>query len=311
MSTPRRAVGGPEPPAGRKESLDKKRFFINRELSWLQFNARVLEEALDERNPLLERIKFLAIFSSNLDEFFMTRVSGLRRQLTAGVLKAPPDGMTPAEQLKEIRERLLPLLALRETCWKSELLPRLREKKVNVLSYDELKNKQRKLLKRHFQSDIFPALTPLAFDPGHPFPHISNLSINLAVVINDPEAGERFARVKVPHMFPRLLRVPSEERADGYERLGLGELGSSNFVWLEEVVAANLDLLFRGVDIVAAHPFRITRAADLEIEEDEAADLLTAMQEVVGQRHFGSVVRLEIDDTMPERIRNILIIPRS
>jgi polyphosphate kinase len=285
--------------SGGTPNLGHRTYYINRELSWLEFNARVLEEALDDRNPLLERVKFLSIFSSNLDEFFMIRVSGLRTQLEAGILKAPPDGMTPGEQLAEIRTRLHPTLEKRAACWKDDLLAKLRDAGIAILSYDNLKKKQRKLLRRHFKSEIFPVLTPLAFDPGHPFPHISNLSINLAVEIRDPEEGERFARVKVPSTLDRLLRIPSEEKADDYERLGLKEPAATNFVWLEEVVMANLDLLFPGLEIVSAQPFRVTRDADVEIEEDEASDLLIAMQEVVGQRHFGS--------EMPERIRSILI----
>ena len=294
-------------PKGGAPNLGHRTYYINRELSWLDFNERVLEEALDERQPLLERVKFLSIFSSNLDEFFMIRVSGLRSQLEAGILKAPPDGMTPGEQLAEIRERLRPMLKTVTTCWQEDLLPKLARAGINVLNYDQLKSRQRKLLRRHFKSEIFPVLTPLAFDPGHPFPHISNLSINLAVEIRDPQEGERFARVKVPHLLDRMLRIPSEEQADEYERLGLREPAADNFVWLEELVTANLDLLFPGLEVVSAHPFRVTRDADVEIEEDEAADLLTAMQEVVGQRHFGSAVRLEVAKDMPEKIRSILV----
>jgi polyphosphate kinase len=287
--------------------LNDPSLYINRELSWLQFNWRVLEEALDERHPLLERVKFLSIFASNLDEFFMIRVSGLRRQLEADVIDTPPDGMTPAEQLMAIRQELLPMLEQHRDCWRDDLLPKLEKAGIDILSHDELKGKQRKLLRRHFEREIFPALTPLAFDPGHPFPHISNLSINLAVVLNDPRFGERFARLKVPAVFPRLLRIPSEEVAESYESLGLLDDTSNNYVWLEELVAANLDLLFPGMEIVAVHPFRVTRDADPEIEEDEAADLLATIQESVQQRQFGSAVRLEVDTALPERIRNILV----
>jgi polyphosphate kinase len=287
--------------------LDDPSLYINRELSFLQFNWRVLEEALDRRHPLLERVKFLSIFASLLDEFFMIRVSGLRRQLTAELLETPPDGMTPAEQLAAIRQELLPQLEQHSECWHQDLLFKLREAGINVLRYDELKRKQRKLLRQHFEREISTALTPLAFDPGHPFPHISNLSMNLAVVVNDPQYGERFARLKVPGVFPRLLRIPSEERAESYENLGLVEEVSTNFVWLEEVVAANLDMLFPGLEIVAAYPFRVTRDADPEIEEDEAADLLLAIEDSVRMRRFGSVVRLEVETAMPERIRNVLI----
>jgi len=288
-------------------NLDDPNLYINRELSWLQFNWRVLEEALDERHPLLERVKFLSIFASNLDEFFMIRVSGLRRQLAAGILEASADGMTPAEQLMAIRQELMPPLARHSDCWHKDLLPKLRAAGIKVLSHDDLKRKQRKLLRRYFEREIFPALTPLAFDPGHPFPHISNLSINLAVVISDAQHGERFARLKVPAIFPRLLRIPSEEKAESYESLGLVEEMPTHLVWLEQVVAANLDLLFPGLEIRAAYPFRVTRDADPEIEEDEAADLLAAIEEGVRMRHFGSAVRLEIDTAMPERIRDILV----
>jgi polyphosphate kinase len=287
-----------------RPNLSHRTYYINRELSWLDFNARVLEEALDPRVPLLERVKFLSIFGSNLDEFFMIRVSGLRRQL-AGVVEAPPDGMSPGEQLADIRQRLLPKLDAATACWKKDLRPGLAAAGIHVLDYEQTRNQQRKLLRRLFRKEVFPVLTPLAFDPAHPFPHISNLSINLAVVIRDA-AGERFARLKVPSSIPRLLRIPGEEEAESFEMLGLGSTGTSNFVWLEQVISANLDLLFPGLKVLASHPFRITRDADFEIEGDEASDLLEAMEEVVGQRHFGSTVRLEIDTGMPERIRNIL-----
>ncbi|MBN1813119.1 MAG: polyphosphate kinase 1 [Anaerolineae bacterium] len=287
--------------------LDDPKLYINRELSRLQFDGRVLEEAMDENHPLLERVKFASIFASNMDEFFMIRVSGLRRQLAAKVLEPPPDGMTPAEQLAAIREQLLPLLDQHSECWHKDLCPKLKEAGIEVLRYDELKRKQRKLLRQYFEREIFPALTPLAFDPGHPFPHISNLSINLAVVIDDPQHGERFARLKVPRVFPRLLRIPSEEKADDYESLGLVEETSPNFVWLEEVIAANLDMLFPGLEVMAAYPFRVTRDADPEIEEDEASDLLLTIEESVRLRQFGSVVRLEVEPNMPDRIRDILI----
>ena len=287
--------------------LDASELYLNRELSWLEFDARVLEEALDESHPLLERVKFLSIFESNLDEFFMIRVSGLRRQLAARVLEAPPDGMTPAEQLTEVRRRIRPLRAQVAACWRDDLAPKLRDAGIRVLAWKDLKKRQRKLLRRRFSSEIFPALTPLAFDPGHPFPHISNLSINLAVVISAQE-GERFARLKVPQIFPRLLSIPSEEKAgDDAEALGLEVESPTHFVWLEEVVAANLDLLFPGMEVTASFPFRVTRDADVDIEEDEASDLLEAIEEVVGQRHFGSAVRLEVDRRMPERIRELLI----
>ncbi len=286
--------------------LDDPSLFFNRELSWLRFNEQVLAEALDQDNPLLERVNFLSIFASNLDEFFMVRVAGLRRQRAGGVLEPPPDGMSPSEQLAAIRERLLPNLEQCVGCWHEDLVPKLQDAGVRFLRYGELKKRQRKLLRRHFEQEIFPILTPLAFDPAHPFPHISNLSLNLAVVVKESGLGERFARLKVPPTIPRLLALPAEEEAAAYESLGLDAGSASNFVWLEEVIVANLDLLFPGVNVVAAYPFRVTRDADFEIEEDEASDLLSAMAEVVEQRYFGFAVRLEIDEGMPDRIRDLL-----
>jgi polyphosphate kinase len=282
--------------------------FINRELSWLRFNRRVLAEALDERLPLLERVRFLSIFGSNLDEFFMIRVSGLRTQMAAAATERSADGRTPGEQLAAIRRDLLPTLERCTSFWADELSVRLRDAGIRILPYAELKKKQRKLLRRHFKESIFPALTPLAFDPGHPFPHISNLSINLAVVVRGADQVERFARLRAPVSLPRFVRIPDEEKADSYEELGLHNIAEPNFVWLEEVIAANLDLLFPKMDVVASYPFRVTRDADAEIGEDEAGDLLTAVSDVVGRRHFGRVVRLEIGGEMPDRIRDILTV---
>jgi polyphosphate kinase len=290
--------------AAPRPNLSHPSYYLNRELSWLEFDRRVLAEARDPSLPLLERVRFLSIFASNLDEFFMVRVSGLRRQLETGVVSRPPDGMSPAEQLTAIRERLQPMREALIDTWRNDLQPKLREADIQVLDWNELKGKQKKALRKRFEREIFPTLTPLAFDPSHPFPHISNLSINLAVVVHDPVHGERFARLKVPGTFPRLLRIASDDE-DG--DLGLAADAAPRLVWIEEVVAANLDLLFPGLEVVAAYPFRVTRDADVEIEEDEADDLLTAMVEVVGQRHFGSAVRLEIDDRMPTRIREILV----
>ncbi len=287
--------------------LNDPSLFINRELSWLQFNSRVLEEALNERHPLLERVKFLAIFANNLDEFFMIRVSGLRRQLQAGAVESPPDGMTPAEQLAAIRRKLHSQMRQHMECWRYDVWPKLKQAGISVLDYNELKGKQRKLLRRYFKRELFPVLTPLAFDPGHPFPHISNLSINLAVVVNDPQHGRRFARLKVPDAYPRLLPIPTKIDAEDYETQGLVEVTTGNFVWIEQIIAANLDLLFPGMEIVAAYPFRVTRDADIEIEEDDAADLLKAIEESMGLREFGSVVRLQVNDKMPRKIRDLLL----
>lgn len=288
------------------QDLSDPDLYLNRELSWLKFNDRVLEEALDQTHPLFERIKFLAIFSSNLDEFFMIRVSGLRRQMEADTHKVPPDGLLPSEQLAMIRQRLLPILEEQYACWQKDLVPKLKEQGIKILHYEQLKRKQRKLLRRYFKKEIYPALTPLAFDPGHPFPHISNLSMNLAIVVRDSKHGQRFARLKVPKIYPRLISIPSEEKTDEYQELGLDERYSGNFVWVEEVVKANLDLLFPGLKIEAAYPFRVTRDADPEIEEDEASDLLAAIEESVRERQFGTAIRLEIDSSMPDQVRDIL-----
>jgi polyphosphate kinase len=289
-------------------SLDEPSLYFNRELSLLKFNYRVLVEALDEdRHPLLERVKFLSIFHNNMDEFFMIRVSGLRRQLAAGVVEAPPDGMSPAEQLAAIRQELLPIFEQATRCWQDDLLPKLTAEGIHILRYRELKGKQRRLLRRYFEREVFPVLTPLAFDPGHPFPHISNLSLNLAVVVEDPVKGRRFARVKIPGVFPRLIRIPEEDRAETYETLGLDSVVDTNFVWIEEVITENLDMLFPGMKVIAAYPFRVTRDADLEIEEDEASDLLSSIEQSVGMRQFGSAVRLQVHKAMPKGIRDILL----
>ncbi|MGH7232326.1 MAG: polyphosphate kinase 1 [Nitrospiraceae bacterium] len=294
-------------PSDQPANLDDPRLYINRELSWLQFNERVLEEALDHRHPLLERVKFLAISASNMDEFFMIRVSSLRRQMAGGVLETPPDGMTASEQVAAIRQAVMAQLSRQSDCWRQDLLRNLESAGIRILCYRDLGIKQRALVDRYFSQEIFPTLTPLAFDPAHPFPHISNLSLNLAVAVQDPKLGERFARVKVPDVFPRLVRVPDEDKVERDEQLGLGGVLANNFVWLEEVLAANMPLLFPGLQVMDAYPFRVTRDADVEIKEDEAADLMTTVEEQIDLRHFGSAVRLEIDTDMPERIRAVLI----
>ncbi|MDH5427608.1 MAG: polyphosphate kinase 1 [Nitrospirota bacterium] len=289
-------------------NLDDPKFYLNRELSWLEFNKRVLEEAEDPGNPLLERIKFLAIFFNNLDEFFMIRISGLREQLTSGVLEASLDGTSPSEQLGKIRDVLLQSFERVLCCWKEVLLPALAETGIQILSYKNVKPKQRSLLRQYFRKEIFPALTPLAFDPSHPFPHISNLTLNLAVVAKDQERGECFARIKVPALFPRLVRIPDEQQVAEDQPLGIqSEQESTNFIWLEDIISANLDLLFPGVTVQAAYYFRITRDADFEIEEDEAGDLLAAIEEQIDLRQYGSVVRLELDPRTPDFIKDILV----
>lgn len=287
-----------------KIDLNDPKLFINRELSLLEFQRRVLEEARDENNPLLERIKFLAILGSNLDEFFMVRVAGLKKQVDAGVLDLPPDGITPAEQLAAIRKLALQLLTQSRECLRDELMPGLNRAGIHIMSYSGLTEKQRSTVKNYFDEVIFPVLTPLAFDPGHPFPHISNLSLNLAVLICDQNGKEHFARIKVPNTLPRLLPI---KRSSGGVRKDGTVPHHHYFVWLEDVIAANLDVLFPGMEIIEAHPFRVTRDADTIIQELEAADLLETMEQSVRQRRFGSVVRVTVNDEMPSHIRQILI----
>jgi polyphosphate kinase len=286
--------------------LNSPQLFLNRELSWLQFNLRVLEEAEDQRHPLLERVKFLAIYATNLDEFFMIRVSGLRCQLIGVATEAPPDGMTPSEQITAIRQELARHLRRYHACWSEDVLPRLREAGIHILHYGDLVENEQERLRQYFIREVFPTLTPLAFDPAHPFPHISNLSFNLAVVVRDPERGECFARVKLPDVFPRLVPVLDEPERHS-EQTGLPKPGKGHsFVWFEELVAANLETLFPGLEVVASYPFRVTRDAELAIEEDEAADLITAVEAQVDEREFGSAVRLELDRRTPDDIRDTL-----
>jgi polyphosphate kinase len=281
---------------------DSARYF-NRELSWLEFNRRVLEEALDERHPLLERVKFLSIFSTNMDEFFMIRVAGIKQQVAAAVVGRSPDGMTPTEQLTAVRRAVNGLKDLQRRCWLEDLQPKLSEQGIHLLEYGDLNEQQRAFCKAYFEREVFPVLTPLAFDPSHPFPHISNLSTNLAVVINDPEEGQLFARVKVPAVLPRLIPI-SGGKCAGPETIPPERRHC--FVWLDQVIAENVDALFPGVEVVEAYAFRITRNADMEIQEEEAADLLRTIEQGVRQRRFGAVVRLSVQHDMPPRIRELL-----
>jgi polyphosphate kinase len=278
------------------------KLYINRELSMLEFNYRVLEEALDPTNPLLERVKFLAIFANNLDEFFMIRVSGLREQVAAGVIETPADGLTPPQQLAAIRKRLLPVLETQYRCFYEDVVTGLREHDISIVNYADLSDDQREALQQYFDNEIFPVLTPLAVDPGRPFPHISNLSLNLAVLLVDQAQQRRFARVKVPGALPRV--VPVHEIAHRY--LGKKHGKRKVFVFLEEIIAANLQTLFPGMQILEAHPFRVTRNADMEIEEDEASDLLETIEAGVRQRRFGRVVRLEVQENMPQALLDLL-----
>jgi polyphosphate kinase len=283
--------------------LDDPKLYINRELSLLEFQRRVLEEAKDETNPMLERVKFLAILGSNLDEFFMVRVAGLRKQLEAGVVELPPDGLTPSEQLARIRKVALQLMTEARECLRDEILPLLRKNGINILDYAELSTRQQESVDQYFNQVVFPVLTPLAFDPGHPFPHISNLSLNLAVVIIDEEGEERFARLKIPDTLPRLVPI---KRSSGAWRKDGASPSHYAFVWLEQIISENLDALFPGMEVVEAYPFRVTRDADTEIQELEAPDLLESIDQALRQRRFGSVVRMTVNPSMPGRIRDIL-----
>jgi polyphosphate kinase len=284
--------------------LDNPRFFINRELSMLEFQRRVLEEAEDENNLLLERIKFLSIVSSNLDEFFMVRVSGLRKQIEAGIHNPSFDGLSPSETLAEIRKITDQIMTQQRNCWRDRLMPKLREAGILVLNYSQLNQRQKDTLKNYFNEVIFPVVTPLGFDPGRPFPHISNLSLNLAVLIHDKAGNEHFARLKVPNTLPRFVPL---KRSSGSSRKDGTVPYNHYFVWLEQVIAAHLPSFFPGMKVVESHPFRVTRDADMVIQELEASDLLETMEQSVRQRRFGSVVRMSINPGMPDRIRDILI----
>lgn len=276
--------------------------YINRELSMLEFNYRVLEEALDPANPLLERVKFLAIFANNLDEFFMIRVSGLREQVAAGVIETPADGLTPTQQLNAIHKRLVPMLESQYTCLRDEVIPALDKHHITIQRHCSLNDERKTALQQYFDREIFPVLTPLAVDPGRPFPHISNLSLNLAVMLRNAEGQQRFARVKVPGTLPRFVPVHDILHKYNGKRRGKRRL----FVLLEEVIAANLMRLFPGMQILESHPFRVTRNADVEIEEDEASDLLETIEAGVRQRRFGRVMRLEVQDDMPQYLVDLL-----
>ena len=280
---------------------DNPSLYINRELSWIRFNRHVLDEARDDTHPLLERVKFLAIFANNLDEYFMIRVSGLQRQLAKGVLKSPPDGMTPSQQLDSIRQMLVPELEAQYATWHNDILPRLDTAGIHIRMYAGLSESQKAAMHTFFVNEVFPVLTPLAFDSSHPFPFISNLSLNLAIIIRDPAKKEYFARVKVPtNLFSRLVRVPGP---DGGMSSGDHEVC---LIYLEDIIAAHLDMLFPGLEVVASFPFRITRDADLEIEVDEASDLLTTVEEIMEQRAKGKPVRIEMECSTHENICHML-----
>ena len=266
--------------------------YLNRELSWLAFNGRVLHEALDLRVPLLERVKFLSIFSANLDEFYMVRIAGLRRQVAAGVVHTAADGLSPREALDAIYAEVTRLTTLQRQCL-DELLTELEPEGVRLLRVKDLTSGEWGQIDEYFESQIFPVLTPLAVDPGHPFPYISNLSLSLAVEIRDPDGGaNHFARVKVPRSLSRWVPVSGRP---------------NHFVPLEQVIGANLGALFPGMEVVAWYAFRITRYSDLEIPVEEPEDLLEMIEEQVFKRRFGEVVRVEVQDDMPQHLRALLL----
>ena len=277
--------------------------FLDREISWLQFNERVLQLAADESVPLLERARFLAIFTSNLDEFFMVRVAGLKRRIATGLAVRSASGLEPREVLDQISMVAHELQRMQSTVYKEEVQPALEEEGISIVRWDELSDEERALQSEQFAERVFPVLTPLAVDPAHPFPYISGLSLNLAVLLVNPKTGkEHFARVKVPPLLPRLLHIEPE----------LGEpttsdLFSTRFVPLEDVIAAHLDLLFPGMEVQEHFTFRVTRNEDLEVEEDDAENLLTALEKELTRRRFGPPVRLEVDEAMDDHVLDMLV----
>jgi len=298
--------------------LTSPSLLVNREISQLRFFDRVLEEAEDESVPLLERIKFLSILGSIMSEFFMVRVAGLKQQVAAGVTSRSPDGLTPSEQLAAIRPMVQRLMDGARSCF-HQVLDELGQEGMCIVDYEMLDEDQKARAQSYFQDNIFPVLTPLAYDPSRPFPFISNMSLNLAVIVKDDDGNERFARVKVPSTLPRLIPVSAQADATGPGQrarrprsnkgdggVPRGESEGVCLVWLEQVVAAYLAELFPGLEIVDAHLFRVTRDADIEIQELEASDLLETVEYFVRRRRFGSVVRLVIDQRMPEYIQSIL-----
>jgi polyphosphate kinase len=280
----RSTTGATEPsaPAAAAGLAEGESPFLNRELTWLEFNRRVLHEALDPRTPLLDRVSFLSIFTSNLDEFYMKRVGGLQRQIATGVMSHSLDGRTAVEQLAAIREAVLPMLARQADCYETEIKPALAQQGVHLLNWEELSDDDRRAARTHFDTQVFPVLTPLAVDPGHPFPFMSNLSTSLGVVLKSPTREERlFARVKVPQMLARWVQLPATADA------------ALRFVHLQEVIWHNLDELFPDMQIVGVMPFRVTRNADVERDEEDAEDLLEMIEEELRARRFARVVRLE------------------
>ncbi|MBE0571749.1 MAG: polyphosphate kinase 1 [Ignavibacteriaceae bacterium] len=287
-----------------KKYKEPKNFF-NRDLSWVEFNRRVMEEALNPELPLLEKVKFISIFHSNLDEFYMIRVSGLKEQIAANILEPTIDGLTPLEQVQKIDKALRPMLEQLNKYWSYEIVPALKESKIFVQKIVDFSEEEQIKLREYFKKEIYPILTPLAFDPGRPFPYISNLSLNLAVLIRNPKGDTHFARVKVPNTLPRLL--PVDDIINPNRKPNNNGGFEAKFVWFGDLIRANLDLLFPGVEVVEAHKFRVTRDTDIELQEDEADDLLRVIEENIRQRRFGQVVRMEVESSMPEYMLDTLM----
>ncbi|WP_457254838.1 RNA degradosome polyphosphate kinase [Pedococcus sp. P5_B7] len=277
--------------------------FLDREISWLQFNERVLQLAADESVPLLERARFLAIFTSNLDEFFMVRVAGLKRRIATGLAVRSASGLEPREVLEQISLVAHELQAMQTAVYKDKVQPALEDEGISIVRWDELSDGERALHSELFADRVFPVLTPLAVDPAHPFPYISGLSLNLAVVLVNPKTGkEHFARVKVPPLLPRLLHIEPESGEPS-----TSDLFNTRFVPLEDVIAAHLDMLFPGMDVREHFTFRVTRNEDLEVEEDDAENLLTALEKELTRRRFGPPVRLEVDETIDDHVLDMLV----
>ena len=281
-------------------NLDAPANYMNRELSLLEFQRRVLEEARDPSNKLIERLKFLAIVSSNLDEFFMVRVAAMKQKMAAGNQDLSIDGKTINEQLSAVRQSVDQLMAQIYDCYQNDLLPALQENGIIVADYSALDPVEKDAVDRYYSETIFPVLTPLAFDPGRPFPHISNLSLNLAIVLHDNDGRTHFARVKVPPGLPQLVTVPTAHTAPRADKV-------DKFVWIEQVIAANLEPLFPGLEIVESHAFHVTRDAEVAIKEIESDDLLETVEEAVWRRRFRKPVRLLTDRTISDHILEILI----
>ena len=272
--------------------------YLNRELSWLDFNARVLALAADPSLPLLERLKFLAIFASNLDEFYMVRVAGLKRRDEMGLSVRSADGLSPREQLRRISERTRQIAGRHSRVFLESVRPALAEEGIVIVTWAELEDAERAELSTYFHEQVFPVLTPLAVDPAHPFPFVSGLSLNLAITVKHPDdGGQHFARIKVPDNVDRFVEL-SDRSADP---------GSVRFLPMEELIAAFLPVLFPGLEIVEHHAFRITRNADFEVEEDRDEDLLQALERELARRRFGSPVRLEVSDDMTEGMLELLL----